>query len=608
MLLKHRISGSLVASAMLLGLIFPGAALAAVTRTGGADRFDTAVKVAEVAYPVGTDNVVLVNAYAPTDAAVAGPLAFDLKAPILLTDTNKLSETTKNEIKALKAKKVTLIGGTAVISSAVETELKVLGYTVLRYDGNDRYETATKVAATFDKFTKAVIVNGQAPVDALASASWAAASKAPILYTEKNVLTQVTKDALNKGGVTSSIIVGGEAVVSDVVFKALPAPTRFGGVDRYETATIFAAKLQNSSDTIYVATGMNFSDAMVIAGLAAKTNSPIIYVDKTVPASVKTYLKSVQGKVKNLSVVGGTAAVSNLQQSVLLTFAGLASQDPNNAMYDGVQSYYANLPVVKDSYKIGYATLKTAIDNNTSEYAVLDVRKKVDYDLGHIKGAINVPYGQEIAANLDKIRALAAGKTLVVACYTGQTAGQIDSLLNLAGIKTRSLHFGMGTDTIKDGWKYQVPAYPVFTETTPMPNLPAVVSPNLLIDAAVRAYFNPLPADSYKIGLPEAKAALDANPDKYLVVDIRSAADFAISHIKGAISVPFTEVGKNLDMIKEMSLGKTVIVYCYTGQTAGQTDSLLNVAGIPTKSLNYGFGTATFLQGWSHSVGYEIVK
>lgn len=392
------------------------------------------------------------NAYAPSDAAVAGPLAFKLNAPILLTDADKLSETTLNEIKTLGAKNITIIGGTGVITTAVENSLKDLGYQVIRYSGSDRYQTAASIANSFDKFTQAVIVNGEGSMNALASASWAAANKAPILYTESNVLTQATQDAITKAGVTNAIVIGGEGAVSKDVFNILPGAKRYGGNDRYETA------------------------ANLAAGLQPKANL---------------------GKVKNLSFVGGTGSVTNLQQEVMLRLAGLETSAANkavfdavtayfnntsgwissddlqkaltnlvgintkalafgwgrpaypqegwsnkgyakvNTLYDAVQSYYANMP--SDSYKISLPNLKAAIDANSSEYVVLDVRQKDAYDKGHIKGAINVPYGSDIAANLDNIRALAQGKTLVVACYTGQTAGQTDSLLNLAGIKTRSL-------------------------------------------------------------------------------------------------------------------------------------------------------------------------
>lgn len=63
---------------------------------------------------------------------------------------------------------------------------------------------------------------------------------------------------------------------------------------------------------------------------------------------------------------------------------------------------------------------------------ILDIRSAEDYAKGHIQGAINVPYGMDVAASLEKIP---SDKTVYVYCYSGQTASQTALLLNLAGKK-----------------------------------------------------------------------------------------------------------------------------------------------------------------------------
>jgi len=294
------------------------------------------------------------------------------------------------------------------------------------------------------------------------------------------------------------------------------------------------------------------------------------------------------------------------------TTASTTAEDPAKAIKGAIETYFNDIGSnVKNSYKIAEKDLKDELDKNPDKYVILDVRKADAYAQGHIKGAINVPYGPEIAKNLDSIRAIAKDKTLIVACYTGQTAGQTNSLLNVAGIKTLSLNSGMGGSSTPGfenrGWLGQ--KYPTVTEPTAMPTVPAVASKSKAIDEAVQKYFVELPKDSYKIDLPVMKDALAKEADKYYLVDVRKAEDFAKGHIKGAVNIPYgPDIAKNLDSIKEKSKGKTVVVYCYTGQTAGQTDSLLNIFGIPTKSLNYGFGMDGFTKGWSSDKSYEIVK
>ncbi|MFZ3102188.1 MAG: rhodanese-like domain-containing protein [Desulfitobacteriaceae bacterium] len=295
---------------------------------------------------------------------------------------------------------------------------------------------------------------------------------------------------------------------------------------------------------------------------------------------------------------------------VLLSGCGQAAPAPQistqqvdsaKVISDAIVSYYEKMP--QDSYKIDDPILKAELAKNPDKYVVLDVRQADAYAKGHIKGAINVAYGPEIATNLDKIRAVAKGKTLVVQCYTGQTAGQTDSMLNLAGINTRSLNYGFdglqGWNTLK---------FPVVTDSTPMPDAPVVESPNKIIDDAVKKYFKDMPQDSYKIDDPILKEELAQNADKYFIVDVRKKIDFDNGHIKGAINVPFgSEIGKQLGMLKEKSQGKTLVAYCYTGQTAGQTVPLLNIAGINAKSLNFGFGIVGLPKSWS-GLGYEQEK
>ena len=287
---------------------------------------------------------------------------------------------------------------------------------------------------------------------------------------------------------------------------------------------------------------------------------------------------------------------------------GTPAGDSAKAAKSAVETYLKNIgSTVKDSYKIAEKDLNVELEKNPGNYAVLDIRKADAYQLGHIKGAVNVPYGASIASDLDKIRAFAKDKTLVVVCDTGQTAAQADSLLNIAGIKTRALNHGMGTGLDVVGWASL--KLPLDTNPTLMPALPAVASPNKAIDDALIKYFSEAPKDSYIIDLPVLKEALTKNADKYYLIDVRKAEDFAKGHIKGFVNIPYgPDIAKNLDSIIEKGQGKTVIICCYTGQTAGQVDSALNILGIPTKSVDFGFGKEGFPKGWSTDKTNEIVK
>lgn len=276
------------------------------------------------------------------------------------------------------------------------------------------------------------------------------------------------------------------------------------------------------------------------------------------------------------------------------------AEDPVKVVKGAINTYYY-MAADAESYIITSEKLKGELDKNPENYLVLDVRKAADYNKGHIKGSVNVAYGVDIGINLDKIRAAAKGKTLIVACYSGQSAAQVTSTLNIAGIKASAINGGMGATDTGKGWLGA--KYPVVTEPTNMPNSPAVDT-NKITDKVVKDYFLKLPEDSNMIEGKTLHEKLASSPNGYLFVDIRKAEDFAKGHIKGAVNYPYgADIAKNIDTIAEKGKEKTVIVSCYSGQTAGQTAALLNTIGVNAKSLRSGFDA-----GWGQLYPTEIEK
>lgn len=110
-------------------------------------------------------------------------------------------------------------------------------------------------------------------------------------------------------------------------------------------------------------------------------------------------------------------------------------------------------------------------------------------------------------------------------------------------------------------------------------------------------YFERMPDHIYKISEPELKQLVDAQSDLYLL-DIREPKDYAAGHIQGANNIPFREVGRHLEQLPK---NKLIVVYCYTGQTGGQTVAALNIAGFKARSLNGGMNN-----GWK-AKNYPVV-
>jgi rhodanese-related sulfurtransferase len=97
--------------------------------------------------------------------------------------------------------------------------------------------------------------------------------------------------------------------------------------------------------------------------------------------------------------------------------------------------------------------LKGMITGGGKGFLVVDVQPKGAYDLGHIKGAVNFPWSQEIksAGKLPK------GKTLILYCDCGHEEDSTDSAQQLV------TKFGYtNVKVLEGGWSgWQKLGYPV---------------------------------------------------------------------------------------------------------------------------------------------------
>ena len=106
-----------------------------VIRLAGYDRYETAVKIAQLVGSKGT--VYLVNGYGEPDALAVSAFAAKQGNPILLTERDWIPDVTQAQLQALAPTNVTIIGGTAVVSNNIESQLKAQ-YAVQRWGGWDR--------------------------------------------------------------------------------------------------------------------------------------------------------------------------------------------------------------------------------------------------------------------------------------------------------------------------------------------------------------------------------------------------------------------------------------------------------------------------------------
>lgn len=263
-----------------------------------------------------------------------------------------------------------------------------------------------------------------------------------------------------------------------------------------------------------------------------------------------------------------------------------------------VKNYFSQMP--DNVYKISQNEFVQKVING-DDMVIIDIRSAKDYETGHIKGAINLPWGTAIS---DGLAYIPQDKEVFIYCYTGQTAGQAVATLNVAGINARSVNLGWNLGISK------VEGVDAVTETTANTLGSDTYPIDENVQQAMDAYYAGL-ADvsetnfkNYKVSEDNLKAMIDNGEDFYLL-SVRKAEDYAAGHIKGAENVPF---GNTLtDNIGDLPKDKTIVVYCYTGQTAGQTTAALRLLGYDAVSLNGGMGMASNApSGWLNK-GYEVV-
>jgi putative cell wall-binding protein len=97
--------------------------------------------------------------------------------------------------------------------------------------------------------------------------------------------------------------------------------TRLQGANRYATAAAIAAEFPSPVSVVYVATGLNYPDALSAAAAAGHLNGALLLVEpNAIPSSTQAQL--VRLKPTRIVIVGGTATVSASVETKLKTFAG----------------------------------------------------------------------------------------------------------------------------------------------------------------------------------------------------------------------------------------------------------------------------------------------
>ncbi|MDN4615503.1 cell wall-binding repeat-containing protein [Leifsonia sp. F6_8S_P_1B] len=286
-------------------------------RVAGSDRFETAVATSKASFPTaGVPVAYVASGLDFPDALAAAPAAAKQKGPVLLSTAVSIPQSTLNELKRVKPSRIVVVGGEKAISASAYRQLTGLAASVVRVGGGDRYETSRKLADfAFPSSGGAYVATGWGFADSLAAGPVAAKRGQPLILVDGAKLDAGTSSYLSGRSMRSLTVVGGTSVISGGWASAASAAgfsvTRVGGSDRFETSAKLASTAfpSNGAKNVYLASGLNFPDALVAAAAAGAATKPLMLaVGTCVPRSVGDQF--VRLGTTSMQVTGGTTVLN----------------------------------------------------------------------------------------------------------------------------------------------------------------------------------------------------------------------------------------------------------------------------------------------------------
>lgn len=290
-----------------------------VVRLSGDDRYKTSVSISMEGWE-SSEYVVLAAGEGDdkfADALAGSPLAYALDAPLLLTPTNGLDASVRDEILRLKAKRAVLLGGYGVISADVENELYNMGIYVERLWGTDRYRTAVTIGErvkSIKPFSKVFLTTGEEFQYAMMIAPYAAKSCIPLLFSEKDVLNQAASKAIEEWGINEVDIIGSTDIISQAVEENLRAAglnvNRVYGQNLSETNIDIINTYKMGTGRVAAARNDIFADGLSGAPFAARMDMPVILTGQTsADTAVSNYIYGLS--LEKAYIFGGSGALSD---------------------------------------------------------------------------------------------------------------------------------------------------------------------------------------------------------------------------------------------------------------------------------------------------------
>lgn len=189
---------------------------------------------------------------------------------------------------------------------------------VRRLAGAERTATSARISRTVapDGADAVAIASAADFPDALTAAPLAHSLGAPVLLAFEDGLTDPVRDEVERLGPQRAVVLGGESALGTAVEEELrrlgvDRIERVAGENRFDTAARIAARLHDQLDTVFLASGTAWPDALSVAPLVARQGSALLLAGgDRLPAATRETLERLD--VDHAIVAGGTAVVGDV--------------------------------------------------------------------------------------------------------------------------------------------------------------------------------------------------------------------------------------------------------------------------------------------------------
>jgi rhodanese-related sulfurtransferase len=249
--------------------------------------------------------------------------------------------------------------------------------------------------------------------------------------------------------------------------------------------------------------------------------------------------------------------------------AGMAPEFDATVL-EAVDTYLSTLPE-----GFGFVSAQNlVVEMSENAPLVIDVRGLEEWNAGYIEGSQHI-WINEFMSHQDEWPA-DKDTPIVITCASGYRGSIATVMMRMAGY-TNVRNLAGGTNAwVGAGF----PLVGAVTETAEFD-----------LNVYLTDYVSSLPANFNAVRVDDLATELSASND-LMLVDVRTADEYAEGFIEGAVNIPLNELTQDLNLLPDVN--QNIVVYCGSGHRSALAMTALNLLGYKnTRSLMGGFGLWT---------------